>query len=260
MKKLKSLTLSFALALGGAALGAQTAEAQTVPIQPQGQVLVQPAVTSSYVSQQAIDDVAYNIGVQTAYYRAGRGFTHGFAETGEEIGLEYVLSGGNATVTGAYNLKDPVSRQRFQMEVNNAYATEQRLATDEARYAQPRYTYYAPPAYVICPPVRPVIGFGLIIGGWHPHYVPSYRRWDGYWDHDGHRRPPVHIHNHTTIITPPVIIHRDTHSRWQQHDDHSGRIQSWHPEPRHDAHPPQRHEQPRRQPEQRHQGGHQHHR
>ncbi|MEZ0223433.1 MAG: hypothetical protein ACAH83_02685 [Alphaproteobacteria bacterium] len=228
MKKMKSLVAAFTLAAAGiVTMGASTAQAQTVPVYPQGQVYSQPVQLRTAVTQGAIDDLAYNVGVQTAYHRAGVGFTQGTASDGENVGLEFQLNNNNATVTRAFNLDDPNSRIQFQQQVDNAYAREQYLAGLEYGSQRPvYYTYYEPATYVICPPVVPIIGIGWIIGGWHPGYVPTYHRWNGFWDDHGHRNHRWDGgHNNTTIIhNNTTIINRN--NPWigggQRHDNHNG--------------------------------------
>ncbi len=200
MKK-RSLAAAFALVAGITAIGAGTAQAQTVPVNG-GQVWneqVPVSQASVPVSQQAIDDLAYNVGVQTAYYRAGVGFTQGTASTGETIGLEFQLNGQNATVVRAYNLNDPNARATFQGEVNNAAMRDNQLASQES-YGAASYAYYQPQSYVICAPVVPIISFGFAIHGWYAGYtpiwmMPTWRPWGGFWE-GGHRIGG----NRTTII------------------------------------------------------------
>jgi hypothetical protein len=227
MKKMKSLVAAFTLAAAGVVtMGATSAQAQTVPVYPQGQVYSQtaPAPLRTAVTQGAIDDLAFNVGVQTVYHRTGSGFTQGTASDGENIGLEFQLNGSNATVVRAYNLDDPNSRNQFQQQVDNAYAREQYLANEEYRSQRPvHYTYYEPATYVICPPIVPIVGIGWMIGGWHPGYMPTYHRWNGFWDDHGHRN---HHHN-TTVINQTTIINRGGHQTpWigggQHHGNNNG--------------------------------------
>lgn len=200
MKKMKSLVLAFAAVAGIGTMGAAPADAQTVPVYG-GQVYSQPAAGTS-VSQGAIDDLAYNVGVQTAYYRDGHGFTQGTASDGETLGLEFQLNGSNATVVRAYNLNDPNSAAQFQAAVDRSAVNDRYLADQEYRSQSRMYDYYEPSAYVICAPVVPIFGIGLIIGGWHAGYVPVYHQWDGFWGHDGHRHHEQNtvIYNNTTVI------------------------------------------------------------
>jgi hypothetical protein len=208
MKKMKSLVAAFTLATAGMlTMGAAPAQAQSVPVYGGGDQSTynQPASTGSAVSQGAVDDLAYNVGVQTIYQRAGKGFTQGTAQDGENIGLEFQLTGNNATVVRAYNLNDPNARFQFQQEVNIASANERQLADEEYRYNTRVYPVYEPDAFIICAPVRPIIGIGLIIGGWYPGYVPVYHHWDGFWDGYGHRHHGGGNHN-TTIINNNTYI------------------------------------------------------
>jgi hypothetical protein len=261
MKKIKSLVAAFTLATAGmVTMGASSAQAQTVPIWAgQGQVYNQTTVpVRASVSQGAIDDLAYNVGVQTIYYRSGVGFTQGTASDGENIGLEFQLNGSNATVVRAYNLDDPNSAGQFQRSIDNAYYNEQRLADNELRARTRIYTYYEPETYIICPPVVPVIGFGWMIGGWHPGYVPVYHRWNGFWDDHGHRNHHYRNHN-TTIINHTTIVngrgnpgawsgggHNNNHrndGHWQRGGDHNRTVIN-NPPPVVRA-PPVRHAEPR---------------
>ncbi|TAL30551.1 MAG: hypothetical protein EPN97_12095 [Alphaproteobacteria bacterium] len=261
MKKIKSLVAAFTLAAAGVVtMGATSAQAQTVPIWAgQGQVYNQTIVPMrASVSQGAIDDLAYNIGVQTIYYRSGVGFTQGTASDGENIGLEFQLNGSNATVVRAYNLDDPNSASQFQRAVDNAYYNEQRLADNELRARTRIYTYYEPETYIICPPIVPIIGFGWVIGGWHPGYVPAYHRWGGFWDDHGHRNHHYRGNNTTIINNQTTIINgrgnpgpwnggwrHDNHhndGQWQRGGDHNRTIIN-NPPPVYT--PPVRHAEPR---------------
>lgn len=225
MKKIKSLVAAFTLATAGMlTMGASSAQAQTVPVyQGSSQVYTQPNAGAS-VSQGAIDDLAYNIGVQTIYYRTGLGFTQGTASDGENIGLEFRLNGSNATVIRAYNLNDPNAQYQFQQSVDNAYGTEQRLADNELRAQRRIYTYYEPDTYIVCAPVVPIIGIGWVIGGWYPGYVPAYHRWGGFWDDYGHRNHHWNGgHNNTTIIhNNTTIINRGNNGHQGQWPSQQG--------------------------------------
>ena len=214
MKKMKSLVLAFAAAAGIGVMGAAPANAQTVPVNG-GQVYGQTTSNAS-VSQGAIDDLAYNVGVQTAYYRDGRGFTQGTASDGETVGLEFQLRGNNATVIRAYNLNDPNSANQFQNAVDNAAANDRYLANQEYSQNTRIYPVYEPQAYVICPPIVPIIGIGWVIGGWYPGYVPHYHHWNGFWDGD-------HRSNHTTVYNNTTIIERGGRDNGQWHDGRDGR-------------------------------------
>lgn len=229
MKKIKSLVAAFTLATAGMmTMGAAPASAQTVPVNG-GQVWneqIPAPATTAYVSQEAIDNLAYNVGVQTPYYRDGRGFTQGTANTGENIGLEFTLNGANATVVRAYNLDDPASRAQFQAEINTAYANDRALAANDYANA---YTYYAPETYVVCPSPVAVIGIGWGIRGWFPGYVPVYTPWFGFWE-GGHR-----IHHREEIIIERGREHNIWAGGHGYYDNNRGRehVETRHVEPQH---------------------------
>lgn len=182
-KKLRSLSAAFALAVAGA-LGISSANAQTVPVHPAAPQTT-ATYTAGYVTQAAIDQVAYDLGVQDAYHRAGRGFTSGIiSHTGQHVGLEFTLHGdGYATVSRAYNLNSAVALQSFRNRVAETARLESRLA-GQAAYAHRSYrtpVYRAPAAT----DVIAAVGFAIIVNealkdNHHHHRV------DRHWRHDRH--------------------------------------------------------------------------
>lgn len=197
MKKFRSLVAAFTLAAASMAGLATSAQAQTVSVTPQGDYYGAQQQVS--VSQQAINDVAYNIGVQTAYYRAGVGFTDAYASTGEHIGLEFALSYGQASVVRAYNMNNPSAAAQFGADMQNAAITDARLG-----YANP-YGYDAHPRYEVVAPVAAIVGLGWIIHdinrdhhrhdgynnyNYNRHYNAP--RYDGYRHNDNGRHQDTH--------------------------------------------------------------------
>lgn len=165
MKKLRSLVASFAIATAGlTGLAAAPASAQTVPVYAQ-----QQATSTMYVSQEAINDIAVNVGVQNVYPRAGKGFTAATAGTGETIGLEFQLNGNSATVIRAFNLDDPYANRAFNDAQASTANYERSLA---ARFNN---SYYAYPHYNVGRSLLPIIGLGLLFSNNHHH---DYRGWD----------------------------------------------------------------------------------
>lgn len=187
-KTFASLTAAFALA--AACTLAPAAQAQTVPVYPA------PTTTtysqhSGYVTQRAIDQVAYDLGVQDVYHRAGRGFSSGIiTQTGQHIGLEFTLNGtGYATVARAYNLNNPVIARNFQARINETALLENRLA-HQANF--PHRSYHAPVYRASATDVIAAVGFAYIV---HEALKDNHRR-----DHrfNNHRRydPPRYRNDH----------------------------------------------------------------
>jgi len=172
MKKLRSLVASFALATAGLTglTAAQPAAAQTV--------YTQQAVNPAYVSQDAINDIAQNLGVQAIYPRAGKGFTQGQADTGENIGLEFQLNGnGTATVIRAFNVDDPYAARAYMNAQNEASIYENRVSR---QFNSGYYDY--PRSYNFERSLLPIIGLGLLFSNNHHHYN------DNRYYRDDHRR------------------------------------------------------------------------
>jgi hypothetical protein len=176
-KKLASLTAMFTLA-AACSLGTTQAQAQTVPVYPQQHA---PVAASAYqhtynVSQYAIDDIAYNLGVQQVYHRAGTGFTAGvIPQTGQQIGLEFSLDGyGTATVVRAYNLNNISARNAYNNRIQETIQLDNALA---ARAPLP-YNIYPQPVFQPSPiEVMTTIGMGILIYDAlrpdHHHHRPS---------------------------------------------------------------------------------------
>ena len=210
MNRIKSLALTFTLAAASLVGLNNRAEAQTVPINPGEPLYGQTYNATSYVSQDAINDVAYNVGVQEPFYCARLGYTSAIAQNGENIGLEFELKGGQATVIRAFNLNNTYSANSFERARAGAAAVEDNLALNTRVYVQ---TY---PSFIICEPVRPILGIGWLL---RPHgwVDPFYRDHGRNWDFDHHRPHPL------PLFPPP---HRDLgrfedHRRWEQpRDDH----------------------------------------
>lgn len=192
-KKLATLTAIFTLA--AASTFAPAAQAQTVPVYPA------PTTTtynynSAYVTQAAIDQVAYDLGVQDTYHRAGRGFSSGIiTQTGQHVGLEFTLNGtGYATVARAYNLNNPVIAQNFQARINETALLENRLAR-QANF--PHRTYQAPVYRASATDVIAAVGFAYIVhealkdNHRHDHRYDNHRRYD-----PPRYTPPRHRNDH----------------------------------------------------------------
>ena len=205
-KKLRSLTAIFTLA--AAATIGMPAQAQTVPVYKAPATQTTATYSAGYVTQSAIDQVAYDLGVQDAYHRAGRGFTSGIiTQTGQHIGLEFTLHGdGYASVARAYNLNDRTSLQAFRNRVSETAQLENALAR-QAAYANRHYNtpvYRAPGAT----DVIAAVGFAIIV---HEALKDDHHhRNDRYW-HNNHRR--------------------DNHRDWNRHDHRRDRDR--HHRPRH---------------------------
>jgi len=218
MKKIRSLVAAFTLAAATAGIISPTvADAQTVPV---NQNAYGQPVSNAYVSQDAIAEVAYNQGVQSAYYRAGKGYTTGTASTGETIGLEFQLNGGQGTVVRAFNLNDPQSNQAFNIAQNNTAALESQISANEirTRIFAPRYD-----SYVIVPPIEPILGIGWFLRppvfGWtnpryegRPHYFPN--QWNR--PRELYREPA------RVIVQPRYVEPRYVEPRRDYRDDHRG--------------------------------------
>lgn len=209
MKKLKSLALSFALAVGGTVGLATAANAQTVDVR-QTQTAQTELVTNNYIAPEVIDAVAQlPLLRENTYYRAGVGFISArIEETGENVGVEFQLRNGYRTAVRAYNLDDGIGQLNFGNAKMNASALENRLAFNEN---QTRIYATAYPAYIYTRPVAPVILIGPLFRGHHHHHRYDNHRW---------QQPRV-------IVPPPRIIirdrdhhHRDDHYRGR--DDHRG--------------------------------------
>lgn len=202
MKKLKSLALSFALAVTGTVGLATAANAQTIDVT---QERVQPQtelVTNNYIAPEVIDAVAQlPLLRENTYYRAGIGFIEARVDqTGERVGVEFQLRNGYKTPVRAYNLDDAVGQMNFGNAKMNASAFENRLAFNEnqTRIYAPYY-----PTYIYTRPVSPIILIGPLFRGHNHHHYDNHR-----W-----QQPRV-------IVPPPRIIirDRDHHHR----DDHRG--------------------------------------
>lgn len=211
MKKLRSLVAAFSLAVAGAAGFAipEAAQAQTVPAYAQQQ-------TGFAISQDDVNDIAYNVGVQYAYPAAGTGYTAATAGSGQTIGLEYRLNGnGTATVARVFNLNDPAANQAFRAAENNSAA----IQADANASAAPLY-YYNQPRYEIVNPIVPLIGLGLLFDHYHRGY--DYRRYDHHDDRrfEDHRRFEPPRREERVIIErrderPRVEPRRDDYPRFE---------------------------------------------
>jgi hypothetical protein len=188
-KKLRSLSAAFALAVAGT-LGVTSAQAQTVPVYNAPTVQTSATYTAGYVTQSAIDQVAYDLGVQDSYHRAGRGFTSGLiTPTGQHVGLEFTLHGdGYASVSRAYNLNNPAVMQSFQ----NRIAETARLENQLARGTTYPHRSYNAPVYRApnATEVIAAVGFAIIV---HEALKDNdhHRRDDRHWRND-HRRNDRH--------------------------------------------------------------------
>lgn len=204
-KKLRSLSAAFALAVAGTLGLNHAAQAQTVPVYPATVPQATATYNTGYVTQSAINQVAYDLGVQDAYYRAGRGFSSGIVtQTGQHVGLEFTLhNDGYATVSRAYNLNSPSGMQAFRNRVAETAQLENRLARQTA-YA---HRSYRTPVYRAATPtdVIAAVGFAIIVhealkDNHHHHHVdrhwnaPRYDRYDRHNRHDryDHRRDRHH--------------------------------------------------------------------
>lgn len=203
MKKLKSLALSFALAVGGTVGLATAAHAQTIDVT---QERVQPQtelVTNNYIAPEVIDAVAQlPLLRENTFYRAGVGFIEARVEqTGERVGVEFQLRNGYKTPVRAYNLDDAVGQLNFGNAKMNASAFENRLAFNEnqTRIYAPYY-----PTYIYTRPVSPIILIGPLFRGHNDHHYRDNHRW---------QQPRV-------IVPPPRIIIRDRDR--DRHDGYRG--------------------------------------
>lgn len=199
-KKLRSLTLCATFALA-AAIAPQAAEAQTVPVYKAPTTQTTASYNAGYVTQSAIDQVAYDLGVQDSYHRAGRGFTSGIiTQTGQHVGLEFTLHGdGYASVSHAYNLNSPAALQSFRNRIAETAQIENRLARQTA-YAHRHYNtpvYRAPNAT----DVIAAVGFAIIVhealkDNDHRHrndrYWQDNQRRDHRWDRNDRHRNDRH--------------------------------------------------------------------
>jgi hypothetical protein len=181
MKKMRSLVAAFTLATAGMMGLSAPAQAQTVPVQGT-YAATQP---STYVSPQAMNDVARHIGVQTAYYGAGVGFTEAYASTGEHVGLEFNLHGGTASVAYAYNLDNPAASQQF-------YGREQTAANVDAQIAENarrNLPVYEAPRYSPVAPLLGIVGLGLLIDHIDHDHHQVYRHAAPRYDHRRYEAP-----------------------------------------------------------------------
>lgn len=203
MKKLKSLALTFSLATAGLlGLGA-TAQAQSVPLTPVTvtQTYQPELVTNNYVADEvvaAVSTLPMNRGV---YPLANRGFTSARVDqTGENVGIEYVLNGGTKTPVRAYNLDDANGAAQFQSAINNANQLDLARRT-------PYYTPVSVNNYVYVRPISPIILFGPLFQPWHSHHVVRPYVYNP---------PRVYQQPRTTIII-------NTHGNNNHRDDYRGR-------------------------------------
>lgn len=198
MKKLKSLALSFALAVGGTAGLATVANAQTIDV-TQTRGAQTELVTNNYIDEDVIASVSQlPLLRENTFYRAGVGFISArVEETGENVGVEFQLRNGYKTPVRAYNLDDPLGQMNFGNAKMNASALENRLAFNEnqTRIYAPYY-----PNYLYTRPLAPVILIGPLFRH-HSHYNDNHR-----W------------HQPRVIVPPPRIIIRDR----DRHDGHRG--------------------------------------
>lgn len=201
MKKLKSLALTFALAVGGTVGLATAANAQTVDVTQTRQQQQTELVSNNYIAPEVIDAVAQlPLLRENTYYRAGLGFIEARVEqTGERVGVEFELRNGYKTPLRAYNLDDGLGQLNFGNAKMNASALENRLAFNEN---QTRIYAQAYPNYIYTRPVAPIILIGPLFRGHNNHHYNDNHRW---------QQPRV-------ILPPPIIIFRDNNHR----DDHHG--------------------------------------
>lgn len=211
MKKLKSLALAFALAVGGVAVTGGSAHAQSVPLSPQGvTATAHDLVSNNYVAPEVVDAVS-QLPLSNVYYRAGRGFTTARVDqTGENVGIEYQLDGGRKTPLRAYNLDDPAGAAQFRTAVAAAGATENALAREEARSSLAYATYY--PAYTYVRPVQPLIIIGPAFRPWNNHHHHNIRHVD--YRHHGWIAPP-------RVIQPRIVINTHNHRNDRHYSDHN---------------------------------------
>lgn len=202
MKKLKSLALSFALAVGGAVGISTAAQAQTVDV-TQTRQQQNELVTNNYIAPEVIDAVAQlPLLRENTYYRAGVGFISArIEETGENVGVEFQLRNGYKTPVRAFNLDDGIGQLNFGNAKMNASALENNLAQQEFNNRIYARQY---PNYIYTRPVAPIILIGPLFRGHHNNHHYDNHRW---------QQPRV-------IVPPPRIIirDRDHHHR----DDHRG--------------------------------------
>ncbi len=196
MKKLKSLALSFALAVGGAVGISTAANAQTVDV-TQTRGAQSELVTNNYIDADVIASVSQlPLLRENTYYRAGVGFISAVVEeTGENVGVEFQLRNGYKTPIRAFNLDDGIGQLNFNNAKMNAGALENRLAFNEG---QTRIYAQMYPNYIYTSPLAPIILIGP---------QPRFRH------HDNHRwQQPLIVPQH-----PRIIInlggndHRDDH-------------------------------------------------
>lgn len=185
MKMLKKLALTFTLAASAFA-GAGVANAQTVPANPNYAVSQQltPSRYNATVSQEGVNDVAYNFGAERVFRNIGSGYTDRVSPlTGERIGLEFSVYGGQATVRGVYNLRDRAQLNQYLLNKGNDASMDTQMALTQMQMPFGVYTY---PAYPVYHPRQPAILLPpIIIGGGHHH--DNHRgndRWDNHRGND----------------------------------------------------------------------------
>lgn len=186
MKKLKSLALAFTLAATGV-LGVSTANAQTVPANPQAvqQVQYTRSHFNGTLTKEGVDNVAYTFGAERVFRNVGAGYTSRISPlTGENIGLEFSVYGGQATVRAAYNLNDMAQKNQFLLNKGNDASMDTQMALNSIA----TLGVFGPPVYPVYGPhyrhydrgyVAPIILPPIVIGGGHRH--------DGHRGHDHHR-------------------------------------------------------------------------
>ncbi len=175
MKKLKSLALTFALAVGGTVGLATAANAQTIDVTQTRQQQTE-LVTNNYIAPEAIDAVSQlPLLRENTFYRAGVGFISArIEETGENIGVEFQLRNGYKTPVRAFNLDDGLGQVNFNNAKMNASALENRLAFNEN---QTRIYAQSYPSYIYTRPVAPIILFGPLFGHHNNHHYNDNHRW-----------------------------------------------------------------------------------
>jgi hypothetical protein len=111
MKKIPTLLTSFAIAASALFLG-EKAKAQTTSVAMSAtQSHNRQAAT---VSQKASDEIANTSGVQTVFRRSGIGFSEGISSTAENVGLEFSLGDGSATVMNVFNLDNASEARAYE--------------------------------------------------------------------------------------------------------------------------------------------------
>lgn len=118
-KKLRSLTLAFALALGSSmGLAGRTAAAQDM------------GIPANFVSEEAVNEIVAAGRVEEGFAHVGVAFTRAHTRTKEYAAVRFRLSEGQWKVAEVYNLNDPLGRSQYDEDYNNARADEKMITSN----------------------------------------------------------------------------------------------------------------------------------